>query len=228
MSKNPQTTEPTDVAPSKKFKGAEGETPKFKLTYFNLKWLAEPIRFILSYVEEDFQDNRIEQEDWDKVKNDYPYGKLPVLEEEGVKLSQSFAIARYLAKKFNLAGANDLESAKADEYADVIKDVLKEVEGMWTDEEAKKLKIKNNILDKTVPALFTKIESDLKVTEGKYLVGKNYTWADFILAHFSEIFEAFVDQTILDNYPTIKAHQKNIFSIPQIKDWIAKRPVTQY
>lgn len=56
---------------------------------------------------------------------EYPYGKLPVLEENGKKLSQSFAIARYLAKKFNLNGADDFEAAKCDEYTDVVKDVLK-------------------------------------------------------------------------------------------------------
>lgn len=68
MSKNPQTSEPTDVTPSKKFKDGE-EATKFKLTYFNLKWLAEPIRLILSYLEEDFEDNRIDQAGWEKVKN---------------------------------------------------------------------------------------------------------------------------------------------------------------
>jgi len=227
MSKNPPTSAPTDVSPSKKFKGGE-ETPKYKLTYFNFRWLAEPIRYLLSYVEADFEDNRFETAEWDKIKAEYPYGKVPVLEWEGKKLSQSFAIARYLAKQYKLTGADDFESAKCDEYADIVKDVLKEVEGMWTEEEAKKLKIKNNVLDKTVPQLFTKIEADLKATGGKHLVGTDFTWADFILAHFTEVFESFVDQSLLDNYPTIKVHQKNVQNIPQIKEWIAKRPVTEY
>lgn len=99
---------------------------------------------------------------------------------------------------------------------------------MWEAEDAKKLKIKNNVLDKTVPTFFTKIEADLKTSGGKFLVGENYTWCDFVLAHYSSVFESFVDETLLDNYPTIKSHQKNVFNIPQIKDWIAKRPVTEY
>jgi glutathione S-transferase len=56
---------------------------------------------------------------------EFPYGKIPLLEFEGKKLSQSFAIARFLGKKYNLAGADDFESAKCDEYADVVKDILK-------------------------------------------------------------------------------------------------------
>jgi len=230
MSKNPPPkSDSADVSPSKKFKGVEGvEMPKFKLTYFNMRWLAEPIRYLLKYVEADFEDNRIEEAEWEKVKAEYPYGKVPMLEWEGKKLSQSFAIARYLAKQYKLTGSDDFESSKCDEYTDVVKDVLKEVEGMWTEEEAKKLKIKNNVLDKTVPQLFTKIESDLKTNGGKYLVGSDITWADFILAHFSEVFESFVDQSLLDNFPTIKAHQKHVQNIPQIKEWIAQRPVTEY
>lgn len=56
---------------------------------------------------------------------EYPYGKIPVLEWEGKKLSQSFSILRYLAKQYKLTGADDFEAAKCDEYADVVKDVLK-------------------------------------------------------------------------------------------------------
>ncbi|XP_021962915.1 glutathione S-transferase [Folsomia candida] len=227
MSKHASESQ-AEVSPSKKFKGGEGETPKFKLTYFNFRWLAEPIRYILHYVEEDFEDHRIEMDDWEKVKAEYPYGKVPVLEWENKKLSQSFTIARFLAKQYKLTGADDFESAKCDEYADVVKDILKEVETMWHEDEAKKLKIKNNVLDKTLPALFTKVENDLKSKDGKHLVGSGFTWVDFVLAHFTEAFESFVDPSFLSNYPTIKAHQKNVQNIPQIKEWIAKRPVTEY
>jgi glutathione S-transferase len=229
MSKHASDNKSSEVSPSKKFKGGEGETPRYKLTYFNYRWIAEPIRYILSYVEEDFEDKRIDMENWEKVKAEFPYGKLPLLEWNGKKLNQSFTIARYLAKQYNLVGADDFESAKCDEYADVVKDVLKEVESMWNEDEAKKLKIKNNVLDKTLPALFTKVEADLKATEGgKFLVGNTYSWVDFVFAHFTEVFESFVDPSFLANYPTIKAHQKNVQNIPQIKTWIAKRPVTEY
>lgn len=43
--------------------------PTYKLTYFNFKALAEPIRFLLSYGDLDFEDVRIEQSDWPKYKS---------------------------------------------------------------------------------------------------------------------------------------------------------------
>lgn len=42
--------------------------PKYKLTYFNFTARAEPIRFLLSYLNEDFEDNRFEREQWPALK----------------------------------------------------------------------------------------------------------------------------------------------------------------
>lgn len=42
--------------------------PKYKLTYFGLKGLGESIRFMLSYIEADWEDNRMEKEQWASVK----------------------------------------------------------------------------------------------------------------------------------------------------------------
>jgi glutathione S-transferase len=41
----------------------------YKLHYFNLAALAEPIRFLLKYGGIEFEDIRFESEDWPKLKN---------------------------------------------------------------------------------------------------------------------------------------------------------------
>lgn len=40
----------------------------YKLTYFNLTARAEQIRFLLSYLNVDFEDNRFEYEQWPSIK----------------------------------------------------------------------------------------------------------------------------------------------------------------
>lgn len=42
--------------------------PSYKLTYFNIKGLAEPIRFLLNYGDVDFVDERMNEEDWKRIK----------------------------------------------------------------------------------------------------------------------------------------------------------------
>lgn len=53
-----------------------------------------------------------------------PFGQVPVLEVDGKKINQSFAICRYLAKQYNLAGKNDWEALEIDVTVDNIKDLL--------------------------------------------------------------------------------------------------------
>lgn len=42
--------------------------PTYKLTYFPVTALAEPIRFLLSYMGEEFEDFRFNREDWPSIK----------------------------------------------------------------------------------------------------------------------------------------------------------------
>lgn len=42
--------------------------PKYKLTYFNVKGLAESIRLLLSYGGIQFEDNRIDKANWAAYK----------------------------------------------------------------------------------------------------------------------------------------------------------------
>ena len=53
-----------------------------------------------------------------------PCGQLPVLNYNGVEISQSMAIARFLANEFGLAGKTNLEKARADMIVDCVGDML--------------------------------------------------------------------------------------------------------
>lgn len=42
--------------------------PTFKLRYFNFRGLAEPIRFVLAYAEQEYEDIRVSRDDWEAIK----------------------------------------------------------------------------------------------------------------------------------------------------------------
>ena len=51
-------------------------TPKIKLTYFNGKGRTEPARLILAYAGVDYEDCRIEFQDWPKLKPSKIFSKI--------------------------------------------------------------------------------------------------------------------------------------------------------
>ena len=68
----------------------------YKFNYFNLRGRGEIIRLIFVAAGQEFEDHRIEREDWPKFKPNAPFGQVPYLEvKDGANsfaLSQSVAI----------------------------------------------------------------------------------------------------------------------------------------
>ena len=56
-----------------------------------------------------------------------PMGQLPVLEVDGETICQSMTIARFCARRFGLAGKDELEGALADQVVEHVSDFLNEL-----------------------------------------------------------------------------------------------------
>jgi len=92
-------------------------------------------------------------------------------------------------------------------------------------DEAKKAEIKKKIVGESIPKFLERILRELEGNDGKYLVGKQLSWVDFVFAHYISQFDAFLPgQVTLPG--GIKTYVDSIFSIPQIKKWVEMRPVT--
>jgi len=205
---------------------------EYKLTYFDTQGLAEPIRYIFAIAGVPYEDIRFpKDENWPRllpeVKEKLPWGTVPVLEHDGQKLSQSKAITRFLARKFNMAGANALESAKCDEYVDALSDFMAEWVKLFheTDEAKKSATMKNNI-EVVNPKYFTAFNNILASCNGKWLVGSDLTWADICLAHSVFKLGNQVDFLHVQAYPHLKSHGEAFHALPQVKEWMQKRPET--
>ncbi|KAL1117626.1 hypothetical protein AAG570_003941 [Ranatra chinensis] len=98
-------------------------TSDYKLIYFNARGKAEHIRFIFAYAGVDYEDCRVPKEKWPETKKSMPFGMVPVLEYEGRTVGQSNAIARYLAKKFDLTGRDEWEALECDALVDTLSDL---------------------------------------------------------------------------------------------------------
>jgi glutathione S-transferase len=161
--------------------------PSYKLTYFNVRGFAEMSRLIFEYAKQPYEDVRVDHADWPNLKAKTPFGQLPVLEVDGKPLAQSCAIARYLARKFNLAGKDEFEQAYVDSIADLQKDLYSKLapvfgavtEGNESDREALKASVFTATLEQYMP-IFERL---LKESGSGFFAKSGVTWAslDFSL-----------------------------------------------
>uniref|UniRef100_A0A146L712 glutathione transferase n=1 Tax=Lygus hesperus TaxID=30085 RepID=A0A146L712_LYGHE len=147
--------------------------PTYKLTYFPVKALAEPIRFMLSYMGQDFEDFRFQRENWPAIKPTAPFGKAPFLEIDGKMVHQSTAITRYLGKEAGLAGSNNWEDLQIDIAVDTLHDFRQAVAGYWYEsDEAIKEKKKAVVQNETAPFFLQKYDDLVKANGGYLANGK--------------------------------------------------------
>ncbi|KYN30202.1 Glutathione S-transferase, partial [Trachymyrmex cornetzi] len=198
--------------------------PSYKLIYFPITALAEPIRFLFSYAGIEFEDERFDRNDWAKLKPTMPFGKVPVLEVDGKKIDQSTAISRYLAKQCGLAGKNDWESLEIDSTVDTIHDVRASIASFHyeSNETAKNEKLKAS-KETTVPYYLERLDAQVK-KNGGYFVGGSLTWADLVFVGLLDYLNFMMKEDIVEKYENLKQLQKTVEEVPAIKNWIEKRP----
>ncbi|CAD6195765.1 unnamed protein product [Caenorhabditis auriculariae] len=205
----------------------------YKLIYFNSRGYAETARQLFALAEVEYEDIRFEHQgpEWPKLKPNTPFGQVPLLEVDGKQIPQSLAITRYLANKFGYAGKSDEDKAWADAFADQIKDLIilfgpyhiAKHAGKSADELSAILK------DSVRPGLeqfYTIIAKYLKQSKSGFLLDSGITYPDLILAELTTIIDN-VDPIDKSKHPELFEHQNKVRSIPQIKKWIEKRPVTE-
>ncbi|XP_014210579.1 glutathione S-transferase [Copidosoma floridanum] len=197
----------------------------YKVSYFDITALGEPIRFLLSYGGVDFVDDRVKMDEWPKIKPTTPFGQMPVLEVDGKKVCQSTAICRYLAKQFGLAGKDDWENLEIDAAVDTIHDLRAKIAAghYESNEEAKKQKLE--AAKELVPFYLERLDEQVK-KNGGYFVGGKLTWADLFFVALLDYLNYMAKYDILEKYDSLKKLEEKIHQEPKIKAWLAKRPKT--
>lgn len=188
-----------------------------KLYYFDAPGRAEPIRLILYYVGAKFEDIRYKPEEWAKHKDCFELKQLPVLEVDGKKYCQSYAIMEYLGAKYDL-----LPKCHHDLYKVLF--ILNTAEDLFMkaylalaptsplDPKAKEEAMKK-LLETDGPLCLGAIEKKLKENcTQNFIVGCKYSIADFFLLglyvsilNLPEWNKAFAER-IKTKYPALQAY----------------------
>jgi len=193
-----------------------------ELGYWNIRGLANPIRYLLEHVGQKY-----EFKDWfqapapgwrggDKYKMNLEFPNLPYYIDGNVRLTQSNAILRYLARKHDMTAKTEEEL----QQQDVIDGVLGDIRGatsnlVYRSEnfEEDKIKFRSDTLEPLVKELNGKLA-------GKdYLVGNRLTYNDFILFEVLDV-QQMMFANLLDQFPNLKSFHSRIKNLKGVKEFL--------
>nr|CAB3263819.1 glutathione S-transferase 1 [Phallusia mammillata] len=107
--------------------------PAYKLTYFDVRGLAEMSRYVFAEAGVQYEDVRIKSDDWPKLKPSTPFGKMPYLSVDGKEVAHSRAIVRFLGREFRLDGGDSLTAARLDVWIEQLFETYSSMP--WTEED---------------------------------------------------------------------------------------------
>ena len=204
-----------------------------KLYYFDIYGRAESIRFLLSHAKVAYENVYINGEKLQELKasGKLEFGQVPLLEtEDGKQLVQSWAILRFLGRKYGYYPEDPETAWKVDSTIDAVEDYLNAYfKFNFESNEERKAQHKENWL-KMLPVWVTAIEKRITSNGGKFVTGDKITIADFALAaigfnfllneanpHYADSIALVKDHEILRNYShLLKEHiGEHLASRPQ-------------
>jgi len=206
----------------------------YKLTYFDGRGRAEIIRLILTQADVPFEDVRISREEYAQRRSALPFLQVPIFEIDGkITLCQSNAIARYLARKYNLAGKTELEQVQAEMMVDCMEDIFSPVPVFFRREPdpVKKAELKKKYIEEQLPVWLPKLEALLVANNSgdSFFVGDSLTWADLFLVRLHGAFTLTVGlEDPFANQPKLKALYERVVQLSRIAAYQAKQPVTAF
>lgn len=210
--------------------------PDYKLTYFDLRARAEPVRLVFAYAGVDYEDNRIswenKAEQWIPLKNSgkCPFGQIPLLEVEGVTLCQSMAILRFVARRYGLMPSNDIQQAKADMFSEAVYDLENAmVRAIVQPEPDRKKILMETFKSETVPKACNYLEKflDGNPKDEVYCVENKLSFADICFFAFFNSYLGDGQMAVPDTLkglPRLTALYEKVRDEPKIKAWLEKRP----
>ena len=201
------------------------KNPKIKLGYWKMRGVAQPIRYLLVYIEHPFEDILFEQGDapefsnecWLNVKNELglAFPNLPYMIDGEVKLTDTAAIMVYLSHHYapELLGTTVKQKAEINVLYAQMKDIKAVITGpcyIGHDSEA----LKQLCKEKMQPIVAYLGKND-------YIGGSNITYLDFYLLEMCDFVQFLTNNEFFNENKSIARYVKRVKGLRQIKKYIA-------
>eukprot|EP00058_Branchiostoma_floridae_P022605 XP_002608095.1 hypothetical protein BRAFLDRAFT_91427 [Branchiostoma floridae] len=201
--------------------------PAYKLTYFNGRGSAEIVRLVFAAGGIEYEDVRLERDQWPDLKPNTPMGQVPILEVDGTMLCQSNSIARYVAKQAGLAGKTPLEQARVDMIMDGMEEMgSKGYAAYFEKNEDIKAERTKEYEDTFLPQFFTFLNK--LVGDSGHFVGSELTLADITFFNMATLVGTWMKVPNVDEFSGLKKVMNHVTSNPGIAKWLKERPETPF
>jgi glutathione S-transferase len=194
------------------------------LAYWDIRGLAQPIRLLLEYTGTEFEDKffscgpapKFDKSCWfdNKFSLGLDFPNLPYFVDGDIKITQSNAILRYIARKNDLLGKTEEEKVRVDMMAEQSMDFRNGIVRLCYNPNFDQLKA--DYLGKLPTTL--KMFSDF-LGKGDWFAGANITFVDFVMYELLDQ-HRILEPDCLKSYPNLSALLDRFEKLPKIEAYM--------
>jgi len=198
------------------------------LGYWNLRGLGQPIRLLLAYSGTEYEDKRYnigpapeyDRTEWltDKFSLGLDFPNLPYYLDGDLKLTQSLAIIRHIARKTKLDGQTEEEKLRVELVEQQLVDMNMAIVRLCYDPNFEALK--GDYL-KNLPTSLELLSTFLG--ERPFLAGESVTYVDFMAYEYLDKMNAFAPDE-LAKVPNLKKFLERVEALPQVATYLKTAP----
>jgi glutathione S-transferase len=188
--------------------------------YWDIRGLGQPIRLLLTYLNIDFEDVRYTNpEGWFSKKFDmgFAFPNLPYYMDGDVKMTQTFAILRHLARKHKMDGKTEQEMIDISLMEEMVRDLAFGFARVAYNEKCDELK--PDYL-KVLPTHLKQIAEFMK--DRKYVAGDHLTYIDF-WAYEGLVKFHILTPDLMAPHDNLKQYIQRIEALPAIAAYKSKQ-----
>jgi glutathione S-transferase len=201
----------------------------YTLTYFDFDGgRGEPIRIAFHSAGIAFEDNRLSFPQFTEQRSGFRFNALPVLEVDGVAVTQSNAIFRYVGKMAGLYPADDLQALYCDEVMDALEDLGQRLGPTFGMEGEELRQAREKLAGGWIPVFLRGLEQLLARGGGTWFADKRLTIADLkTFVNIRWLCSGALDHLPADlvkkHAPGLVEHQQRVAKDPRILAYYASR-----
>lgn len=203
--------------------------PSYKLTYFDFHGgRGEPVRIAFHAAGLAFEDDRISFDEFMATRDSMPFRCAPVLEIDGVAVTQSNSMLRYVGKMAGLYPEDPLQAFWCDEVMGAVEDLLHHVVHTFGLEGDELKTAREKLIDGWLTTFVSGYGKLLERGGGEYFADGRLTVADLkVWTQIKSLRAGTLDHVptdfVDDLVPALVAHQERVGNDPIVTAYYESR-----